>query len=51
MNEEANIFRAYQRRLLRQLKALKEALKAGDSEKADQLLDRLIEDTKADIAD
>lgn len=51
MNEEANIFKAYQRGLLRQLKALKEALKTGDSEKADQLLARLIEDTKADIED
>lgn len=49
--EEEKIFKAYQRGLLRQLKALKEALKNGDSEKAEKLLDRLIEDTKADIED
>lgn len=49
--EEEKIFKAYQRGLLRQLKALKEALKSGDSEKAEKLLDRLIEDTKADIED
>lgn len=51
MREETNIFKAYQRGLLRQLKVLKEALKNGDREKAEKLLDRLIEDTKADIED
>lgn len=51
MGEETNIFKAHQRGLLRQLKALKEALKTGDSEKAGKLLDRLIEDTRADIED
>lgn len=49
--EEEKIFKAYQRGLLRQLKALKEALENGDSETAEKLLDRLIEDTKADIED
>lgn len=49
--EEEKIFKAYQRGLLRQLKALKEALKNGDKEKAEKLLDGLIEDTKADIED
>lgn len=51
MNEEANIFKAYQRGLLRQLVALKTALKSRDYEKAKRLLDRLVEDTKADIED
>lgn len=51
MNEEANIFKAYQRGLLRQLVALKAARKSKDYEKAEKLLDRLIEDTKADIED
>lgn len=51
MNEEANIFKAYQRGLLRQLVALNAALKSKDYEKAEKLLDGLIEDTKADIED
>lgn len=49
--EEEKIFKAYQRGLLRHLKALKEAMKSGDSENAEKLLDRLIEDTKADLED
>lgn len=49
MSEEELIFKAYQRGLLRHLKALKEELKNGDSGKVDQLLGRLIEDTNADI--
>lgn len=49
--EEEKIFKAYQRGLLRQLKALKEALKNGDGENAEKLVDRLIEDTTADIED
>lgn len=47
MTEEELIFRAYQRGLLRRLIALKSA----DQETAAKLLDGLIEDTKADIAD
>lgn len=49
--EEEKIFKAYQRGLLRQLKVLKEALKNGDREESKKLVDRLIEDTKADIED
>lgn len=51
MSEEERIFRGYQRGLLRQLKALKDALQSMDYETAEKLLDRLIEDTKADIED
>ena len=49
--EEEKIFKAYQRGLLRQLKTLKKALKNGENETAEKLLDRLVEDTKADIED
>lgn len=49
VTEMDNMHRAYQRGLLRQLKALKEELKSGDSGKAEELLDRLIEDTNADL--
>lgn len=49
MNEEELIFRAYQRGLLRQLNQQKEAMQSKDYAAAEKLLDRLIEDTKADI--
>lgn len=45
VEEMDNMHRAYQRGLLRRLKALKEA----DGETAAKMLDELIEDTKADI--
>lgn len=49
MNEEAKIFKAYQRGLLRQLVTLETALKTEDYEEAEKLLNRLIEDTKEDM--
>lgn len=51
MNEEILIFKSYLRSLMRQLKALKEALKNKDYERAEKLLDELIEDTKNNIED
>ena len=51
MPEEKAIFKAYQRGLLRRLKALKEAMQAKDYEKAERLIDELIEDTQAGIED
>lgn len=51
MNEEELIFRAYQRGLLRQLTALKAALKNKDNKAAENVLDELIADTKAGIED
>lgn len=51
MTEEERIFRSYQRGLLRQLNQQKEALQNKDYNAAEKLLDSLIEDTAADIAD
>ncbi len=51
MSEESLIFKSYQRGLLRQLNKQKEAMTDRDYEAAEKLLDRLIEDTKADIED
>ena len=45
------VFKSYLRRLIQDLKDLKEALKAKDNEKAEQLLDILITDTQKDIED
>lgn len=49
VTEMDNMHRAYQRGLLRQLNQQKEALQSKDYGAAEKLLDRLIEDTKADI--
>ena len=45
------VFKGYLRSLMRQLKALKEAVVAKDFEKAERLLDELIEDTQKNIED
>lgn len=45
------VFKSYLRRLLRDLKDLKEALMQKDFEKAEKLVDDLIEDTQRDIED
>lgn len=45
------VFKSYLRRLIRDLKDLKEALNDKDYEKAKKLLDDLIEDTQKDIED
>lgn len=51
VTEMDNMYRAYQRGLLRQLEKMNDALENSDSERAKKLLCDLIEDTKADIAD
>lgn len=51
MAEETRIFKSFLRGLLRHLNALKEALSNEDYEKAETLLDNLIEDTKKGIED
>ena len=45
------VFKSYLRRLIRDLKDLKAALKSKDYEKAERLVDDLIEDTQKDIED
>lgn len=51
MIEEMAIFKGYLRSLMRQLKTLKDALKSKDYEKAEIILDELIEDTQKNIED
>lgn len=45
------VFKSYLRRLIRDLKDVRAALKAKDYEKAEKLIDDLIEDTQSDIED
>lgn len=45
------VFKGYLRSLMRQLKALKEAMVSKDFEKAERLLDELIDDTQKNIED
>ena len=51
MVEEMAVFKGYLRSLMRQLKALKEAMKNKDYERAERLLDELIEDTQNTLED
>lgn len=51
VTEMDNMHRAYQRGLLRQLEKQKAALQSKDYEAAEKLLEKLIADTKADIAE
>lgn len=51
MNEDMSVFKSYLRRLLQDLKDLKEVLKAKDYEKAEKMVDRLIDDTQKGIED
>lgn len=53
MNEEndVNVFKSYLRAILRELKALKEAFEKKDYEKAEKLIDQLIEDARKGIED
>ena len=46
-----SVFKSYLRRLLQDLKDLKEALKNGEYEKAEQMADKLIDDTQKGIED
>lgn len=45
------VFKSYLRRLIRDLKDVRAALKAKDYEKAEKLIADLIEDTQNDIED
>ena len=51
MDEDMSVFKSYLRRLLQDLKDLKEVLKAKDYEKAEKMVDRLIDDTQKGIED
>lgn len=49
--EEMAVFKSFLRVLLRQLKELDVALKKGDIEKAEKLVQAIIEDTQKGIED
>lgn len=49
--EEMAVFKSYLRRLMRDLKDLKEAISNKDFDRAEKLIDDLIEDTQKDIED
>jgi hypothetical protein len=46
-----SVFKSYLRRLLQDLKDLKEALKNKEYEKAEKMADKLIDDTQKGIED
>lgn len=46
-----SVFKSYLRRLLQDLKDLKEALKNKEYDKAEKMVDRLIDDTQRGIED
>ena len=48
---EMSVFKSYLRGLLRTLKELKEVLKNKEYEKAEDLVDKLIEDTQKGLED
>ena len=49
--EEMVAFKSYLRRLMRDLKDLKKAIREKNSEEAERLIDDLIEDTQKGIED
>ena len=49
--EDMAVFKSYLRRLMRDLKDLKEALSNKDYSRVEKLIDDLIEDTQKDIED
>ncbi|SET70812.1 MULTISPECIES: hypothetical protein [Enterocloster] len=51
MHEDMSVFKSYLRRLLQDLKDLKEALKSKEYERAEIMVDKLIEDTQKGIED
>lgn len=51
MMEEMSVFKSYLRRLLQDLKDLKGAIKNGEIEKAEKMVDKLIDDTQKGIED
>lgn len=48
---EMSVFKSYLRRLLQDLKDLKETLEKKDFDKAEKLIDNLIDDTQKGIED
>lgn len=51
MNEDMSVFKSYLRRLLQDLKDLKEVLKNKEYEAAGTMVDKLIDDTQKGIED
>lgn len=51
LTEEMSVFKSYLRRLLQDLKDLKEALKNKEYEQAETMVDKLIDDTQKGIED
>lgn len=51
MSEDMSVFKSYLRRLLQDLKDLREVLKSNDYEKAEKMVDQLIDDTQKGIED
>lgn len=49
--EDMSVFKSYLRRLLQDLKDLKAALNRGDTDKAEQIINGLIDDTQKGIED
>lgn len=49
--EDMSVFKSYLRRLLQDLKDLKEALRGKEYEKAEGMIDKLIDDTQKGIED
>lgn len=49
--EDMSVFKSYLRRLLQDLKDLKRVLKEKEYEKADDMVDTLIDDTQKGIED
>lgn len=51
LTEEMSVFKSYLRRLLQDLKDLKEALKNKEYGRAETMVDKLLEDTQKGIED
>lgn len=49
--EDMSVFKSYLRRLLQDLKDLKEAIRNKDYDKAESMVDKLIDDTQKGIED
>ena len=49
--EDMSVFKSYLRRLLQDLKDLKEAIEKGETEKAKEMTEKLIDDTQKGIED
>lgn len=49
--DDMPVFKSYLRRLIQDLKDIKDATAEKDIEKAEKLLEKLINDTQADIED